>query len=97
MTFNKGQTLAPSYVKCNRTPSSREVQAAELAAALAKFKGKPEKVPGFQGVKPLPPRTEWRDPEARLTRREYGVNTSLARAIQRQRDLERIGQMEIGE
>jgi hypothetical protein len=85
--FNRGE-IAPSYTKCNRTPSSREQQARELAQALAGCKIKPTVVPGFEGVKPLPPRTNWRDPEARLKRKAYGVSTTVRREIER-RDAER--------
>lgn len=66
--FNRGE-LAPSYTKCNRTPSSREQQASELAQALKRCKVKPTVVPGFAGIAPRPVRRDWVDPETRLKRK----------------------------
>ena len=66
--FNR-ESITPSYVKCNRTPSSREQQASELAQALKRCKVKPQVVPGFAGVAPRPMRTSWIDPESRLKRK----------------------------
>ena len=67
-TFNR-ESITPSYVKCNRTPSSRDQQASELAQALKRCKVKPTVVPGFAGVAPRPMRTSWVDPESRLKRK----------------------------
>ena len=66
--FNR-ETIAPSHVKCNRTPSSREQQASELAQALKRCKVKPTVVPGFAGIAPRPVRRDWVDPETRLKRK----------------------------
>ena len=86
-TFNR-TAITPAYTKCNRTPTSREALARELAEAVARSKFKPTVVPGFEGVKPLPPRTRWRDPEARLKRKAYGVSTAVSREAER-REAER--------
>lgn len=56
-------------MKCNRTPSSREQQASELAQALKRCKVKPQVVPGFAGIAPRPVRRDWVDPETRLKRK----------------------------
>jgi len=66
--FNR-ESITPSYVKCNRTPSSREQQASELAQALKRCKVKPTVVPGFAGIAPRPVRRDWVDPETRLKRK----------------------------
>ena len=66
--FNR-ESITPSYVKCNRTPSSREQQAIELAHALKRCKVKPTVVPGFAGIAPRPVRRDWVDPETRLKRK----------------------------
>lgn len=86
-TFNR-TVITPAYTKCNRSPTSREALARDLAEAVARSKIKPTVVQGFTGVKPLPTRTSWRDPEARLTRRAYGVSTTVRREIER-REAER--------
>ncbi|UNY40228.1 hypothetical protein KLEP174_gp41 [Pseudomonas phage vB_PcuM_ KLEP17-4] len=67
--FNR-ETIAPSFARCNRTPSSREHLARELAKALAGCTIKPEVVPGFTGVVPRPARRTTVDPDTRLVRKK---------------------------
>ena len=83
--FNR-ETIAPSYTKCTRSPSSREAQASELAKALAGCKIKPTVVPGFTGVAPRPVRSSWVDPDTRLTRKYYGIHAGIARDLERDRE-----------
>lgn len=82
--FNR-ETIAPSFTKCNRTPSSREAQARELAQALASCTIKPKVVPGFTQPKPRPLRSNRIDPETRLVRKTYGIPTGIARDLERDR------------
>lgn len=82
--FNR-ETITPSYTKCNRSPSSREQQARELAQALARCKVKPTVVPGFTGVAPRPMRSNRIDPETRLVRKRYGIPAGIARDLERDR------------
>lgn len=72
-TFNR-ETIAPSFTKCNRSPSSRQEVADKLAAALAACTIRATVVPGFTGVKPLPARTAWRDPAVKLKRQPRTAN-----------------------
>lgn len=81
--FNR-ETIAPSFVKCNRTPSSREQQARELAQILAMSNVKPTVVPGFTGVAPRPLRSKRIDPETRLVRKHYGIPAGIARDLERE-------------
>ena len=81
--FNR-ETITPSFVKCNRTPSSREAQARELAQALAGCTIKPTVVPGFVGVVPRPVRSSRVDPETRLVRKHYGIPAGIARDLERE-------------
>ena len=82
--FNREQ-ITPSYTKCNRTPSSRDQQARELAEAMARCKVKPTVVPGFTGVAPRPLRSNKVDPETRLVRKTYGIPAGIARDLERDR------------
>ena len=94
--FNR-ETITPSYTKCNRTPSSRDQQARELAEAMARCKVKPTVVPGFTGVAPRPLRSDRVDPETRLKRKAYGLSTSVRRDMERQRmESERFREMADG-
>jgi hypothetical protein len=79
--FNR-ETITPSFVKCNRTPSSREAQARELAQALAGCTIKPTVVPGFERIKPRPMRSTRFDPETRLKRKSYGIPAGIQRDIE---------------
>jgi hypothetical protein len=81
--FNR-ETITPSFVKCNRTPSSREAQARELAKALAGCTIKPTVVPGFTQVAPRPVRSSRVDPETRLVRKRYGIPAGIARDLERE-------------
>ena len=47
---------------CTLTPSARQQEADWLAQAVADSKVKPTVVPGFDGVKPLPPRKNGNSP-----------------------------------
>lgn len=81
--FNR-ETITPSFAKCNRTPSSREHLARELAQALAVCKIKPTVVPGFTGIAPRPARSKRIDPETRLVRKHYGIPAGIARDLERE-------------
>lgn len=81
--FNR-ETITPSFAKCNRTPSSREAQARELAQALAGCKIKPTVVPGFTQPKPRPLRSSRVDPETCLVRKHYGIPAGIARDLERE-------------
>lgn len=81
--FNR-ETITPSFVKCNRTPSSREQQARELEQILAMSNVKPTVVPGFTGVAPRPLRSSRIDPETRLVRKHYGIPAGIARDLERE-------------
>lgn len=86
-----------SYSKCNRTPTSREAEARELAQALAGCKIKPTVVPGFTQVAPRPLRSDRIDPETRLKRKAYGLSTAVRRDMERQRaESERFREMADG-
>lgn len=76
--FNR-EVITPSYVKCNRTPSSRSEIADKLAKALAGCKIKPAVVAGFSGVAPRPARSDRVDPETVLKRKSISVPASVAR------------------
>jgi hypothetical protein len=78
------ETITPSFVKCSRTPSSREDQARELAQALAGCTIKPTVVPGFTEVAPRALRSSRVDPETRLVRKHYGVPAGIARGLERE-------------
>lgn len=94
--FNR-ETITPSFVKCNRTPSSREAQARELDQALAGCTIKPTVVPGFTGVAPRPLRSSRIDPETRLVRKHYGIPAGIARDLEReQKEAAQIKQMADG-
>ena len=82
--FNR-ETIAPSFTKCNRTPSSREQQARELEQILAMSNVKPTVVPGFTQPKPRPLRSNKVDPETRLVRKHYGIPAGIARDLERDR------------
>ena len=84
MNLFNSETITPSFVKCSRTPSSREAQARELAQALAGCTIKPTVVPGFTGVAPRPLRSSRVDPETRLVRKHYGVPAGIARGLERE-------------
>jgi len=81
--FNR-DTITPSFVKCNRTPSIREAQALELAQALAGCTIKPTVVPGFTQPKPRPLRSSKVDPDTRLVRKHYGIPAGIARDLERE-------------
>ena len=81
--FNR-ETITPSFAKCNRTPSSREHLARELAKALAGCKIKPTVVPGFTGIAPRPARSKRIDPDTRLVRKHYGIPAGIARDLERE-------------
>lgn len=94
MNLLNSETITPSFVKCSRTPSSREDQARELAQALAGCTIKPTVVPGFTGVAPRPLRSSRVDPETRLVRKHYGVPAGIARDLEReQKEAAQIKQM----
>jgi hypothetical protein len=76
--FNREQ-ITPSFVKCNRTPASRQEVAEQLAAAMANCKIKPTVVPGFTGVAPRPKRSSRVDPETKLKRKKYGIPVGIQR------------------
>lgn len=84
MNFFNRETITPSFVKCNRTPSSREQQARELAQALEGCTIKPTVVPGFTGIAPRPLRSKRIDPETRLVRKHYGIPAGIARDLERE-------------
>lgn len=65
--FNSEQ-IAPSHVKCNRTVTSRQEVAEQLAAALAGCKVRSKVLPGFSQVAPRPARKTKVDPSTRLKR-----------------------------
>lgn len=85
MNFFNRETITPSFAKCNRTPSSLEQQARELAQALAGCTIKPTLVPGFTGIAPRPARSKRIDPETRLVRKHYGIPAGIARDLERDR------------
>lgn len=82
--FNRGE-IAPSFTKCNRTPSSRQEVADNLAAALAACTVRATVVPGFTQPKPRPLRSNKADPETRLVRKRYGIPAGIARDLERDR------------
>ena len=82
--FNR-ETIAPSFTKGNRTPSSRQEVADKLAAALAACTIRATVVPGFTGVAPRPLRSNKVDPETRLVRKTYGIPAGIARNLERDR------------
>jgi hypothetical protein len=84
MNLLDSETITPSFVKCSRTPSSREDQARELAQALAGCTIKPTVVPGFTEVAPRPLRSSRVDPETRLVRKHYGVPAGIVRDLERE-------------
>ena len=81
--FNR-ETIAPSFTKCNRSPSSRQEVADALAAALAACTIRATVVPGFTGVAPRPLRSNKVDPETRLVRKHYGIPAGIARDLERE-------------
>lgn len=85
MTLFNRDPITPSFAKCNRTPSSREHLARELAQALAGCKIKPTIVPGFTGIAPRPARSDRVDPETRLVRKHYGIPAGIARDLEREK------------
>ena len=84
-TFNR-ETIAPSFTKCNRSPSSRQEVADKLAAALAACTIRATVVPGFTQPKPRPLRSSTIDPETRLVRKHYGIPAGIARDLERDRE-----------
>lgn len=82
--FNR-ETIAPSFTKCNRTPSSRQEVADNLAAVLAACTIRATVVPGFTQPKPRPLRSNRIDPETRLVRKHYGIPAGIARDLERDR------------
>ena len=92
-TFNR-ETIAPSFTKCNRTPSSRQEVADALAAALAACTIRATVVPGFTQPKPRPLRSNKVDPDTRLVRKHYGIPAGIARDLEReQKEAAQIKQM----
>lgn len=83
-TFNR-ETIAPSFTKCNRSPSSRQEVADALAAVLAACTIRATVVPGFTQPKPRPLRSNRIDPETRLVRKHYGIPSGIARDLERDR------------
>lgn len=83
--FNR-ETIAPSFTKCNRSPSSRQEVADKLAAALAACTLRATVVPGFTQPKPRPLRSSKIDPENRLVRKHYGIPAGIARDLERDRE-----------
>ena len=81
--FNR-ETIAPSFTKCNRSPSSRQEVADKLAAALAACTVRATVVPGFTQPKPRPLRSNKVDPETRLVRKHYGIPAGIARDLERE-------------
>ena len=81
--FNR-ETIAPSFTKCNRSPSSRQEVADNLAAALAACTIRAAVVPGFTQPKPRPLRSNRIDPETRLVRKHYGIPAGIARDLERE-------------
>lgn len=79
--FNR-ESIAPSYEKSNRTPTSRQEVADQLAAALARTSIKPTVVPGFSGVAPRPLRSSRVDPETKLKRRKDAVPIGIAKDLE---------------
>lgn len=82
--FNR-EAIAPSFTKCNRSPSSRQEVADKLAAALAACTLRATVVPGFTQPKPRPLRSNRIDPETRLVRKHYGIPAGIARDLERDR------------
>lgn len=82
--FNR-ETIAPSFTKCNRSPSSRQEVADKLAAALAACTVRATVVPGFTQPKQRPLRSNRIDPETRLVRKTYGIPAGIARDLERDR------------
>lgn len=83
--FNR-ETIAPSFSKCNRSPSSRQEVADALAAALAACTIRATVVPGFTQPKPRPLRSNKVGPETRLVRKHYGIPAGIARDLERDRE-----------
>jgi len=81
--FNR-ETIAPSFTKCNRSPSSRQEVADNLAAVLAACTVRATVVPGFTQPKPRPLRSNKVDPETRLVRKHYGIPAGIARDLERE-------------
>ena len=81
--FNR-ETIAPSFTKCNRSPSSRQEVADKLAAALAACTLRATIVLGFTKPKPRPLRSNKVDPETRLVRKRYGIPAGIARDLERE-------------
>lgn len=75
--FNR-EIITPAYVKCSRTPASRQEAAEQLAAALASCKVKPTVVPGFTEPVPRPLRSFKVDPETRLKRMKRKTSQRVA-------------------
>lgn len=82
-TFNR-ETITPSFTKCNRSPSSRQEVADNLAAVLAACTLRATVVPGFTQPKPQPLRSNRIDPETRLVRKHYGIPAGIARDLERE-------------
>ena len=82
--FNR-ETITPSFTKCNRSPSSRQEVADNLAAALAACTVRATVVPGFTQPKPRPLRSNTVDPVTRLVRKHYGIPAGIARDLERDR------------
>lgn len=70
---------------CNRTTTSREEAARELAALLERCDVKPTVLPGFERVAPKPSRPRWVDPETRLRRKKHTVPVAIAQDLERAR------------
>lgn len=70
---------------CNRTPAGRKEAAEQLAAILANCSVEPTVLPGFERIKPKPPRTRRVDPETRLRRKKHSVPAAIAQDLQRAR------------
>lgn len=85
--FNR-ESITPAYVKCARTPASRQEAAEQLAAALAACNVKPTVVPGFKSPAPKPVRRKWIDPETRLKREKRKIPKNVAEDFARYRQIE---------
>lgn len=85
--FNR-ESIIPAYVKCARTPASRQEAAEQLAAALAACSVQPTIVPGFTEPAPRPMRSRKVDPETRLQRARYQVPKKVAEDFARHRQAE---------
>lgn len=62
---------------CTRTPAGRQDDSEWLARIVAESGIKPTVVPGFVAPRPMPARTAWIDPDARLTRRKCGPSAKI--------------------